>query len=123
MYYQMVIQKIKDLLKDHNHILIDYTDKFINDKSMIENLKIFLKMDEKTRLNIYENVVFLIDGPKLKKYHFDFFNLLRVNGHVFDTNVLLLKNCGHSFMYDKYSINNSVVHFINIKREIHNCNI
>ena len=26
----MEIQKMKDLLKDHNHILIDYSDKFID---------------------------------------------------------------------------------------------
>ncbi len=113
----MEIQKIRDLLKDHNHLLIDYTDTFINNKSMIENLKIFLKMDEKTRLNKYENVVFLLDGPKLKKHHLIFFNLLRVNGHISDINMLLLKNCGHSFMYDRYSINNSVLHFINIKKK------
>ena len=70
----MEYTKLKKLLKEHNHVLIDYTDKFINDKSMIENLKTYLEFDEKTRSIKYDHVVFLLDVKKLEIKNYDFYH-------------------------------------------------
>ena len=101
----MEIQKMKDLLKDHNHILIDYSDKFIdtdyeisigNNKYISRASKIYLEIKDKTKEDKYDNVVFLLDISKLVKYNHVFFMLLiknsamRINPQ--QTNVYMLHN-------------------------------
>jgi hypothetical protein len=63
----MEYTKLKQLLKEHNHILIDYTDKFINtdymislgyNKSISRASQIYLEIHDKTKLEKYKNVVF-----------------------------------------------------------------
>ena len=77
----MEIQKIKDLSKDHNQILIDYSDKFIdtnynvplgNNKYTTRASQIFKEIHDKTKEDKYKNVVFLLDISKLVKYNHNF---------------------------------------------------
>ena len=81
----MELQKLKELLKTHNHLLIDYTDKFINtdyeislgnNKYVSRASQIYLEIDDKTKQDKYKNVVFLLDISKLVKYNKRFYNLL-----------------------------------------------
>ena len=59
----MEIQKIRDLLKDHNQILIDYSDKFIdtnynlplgNNKYTTRASQIFKEIHDKTKEDKYK---------------------------------------------------------------------
>ena len=101
----MEIQKMKDLLKDHNHILIDYSDKFIdtdyeisigNNKYISRASQIYLEIKDKTKEDKYDNVVFLLDISKLVKYNHVFFMLLIKNSAMSinpqQTNVYMLHN-------------------------------
>jgi len=81
----MEIQKMKDLLKDHDHILIDYSDKFIDtnyeisigdNKYISRASQIYLEINDKTKEDKYNNVVFLLDISKLVKYNHVFFYVI-----------------------------------------------
>ena len=63
----MEIKKIRDLLKDHTKILIDYSDKFIdtdyiipldNNKFTTRASQIFKEIHDKTTEDKYKNVFF-----------------------------------------------------------------
>ncbi len=45
----MTIQKLKDLLNINNHVLIDYTEEFINIECMDSAYNIYLLIDDKTK--------------------------------------------------------------------------
>ena len=72
----MEIQNIRDLLKDHNKILIDYSDKFVdtdynvplgNNKYTTRASQIFKEIHDKTTEDKYKNVIFLLDISRLMK--------------------------------------------------------
>ena len=72
----MEIQKIKELLKDHSHVLIDYSDKFIdtdyniplgNNKYTTKASQIFKEIHDKTKEDKYKNVVFPAGYFKIRK--------------------------------------------------------
>ncbi len=80
----MELQKLRELLKTHNHLLIDYTDKFINtdyeislgnNKYISRASQIYLELDNKARQEKYKNVVFLLDISKIVKYNKSFYNI------------------------------------------------
>ena len=94
----MEIQKIRDLLKDHKHLLIDYSDKFIdtdynvplgNNKYTTKSSQIFKEIQDKTKEDKYKNVVFLLDISKLIKYNHNFYTSLsrKQNIPTYSTNI------------------------------------
>ena len=134
----MEIEKIKILLKNHNHILIDYTDKFINsddeiqlgnNKYMSKASKIYLEVFEKTKEDKYKNVVFLLDISRLVKYNNTFYNLLIMNEEIVknNTNLYLIKNCNNNFVFPIGDFENYKKVFtdviINQKNDIYICNV
>ena len=98
----MELQNLKELLKNHNHVLIDYTDTFINTDFMISNgnnefmsraSQIYLKMHDKCKQDKYKNVVFLLDISKLVIYNHNFYKLLVKNDGISPkTDIYFLKN-------------------------------
>ena len=66
----MELQNLKELLKNHNHVLIDYTDKFIdkdyeislgNKTYMSRASQIYLELDDKTKQDKYKKTMDLFD--------------------------------------------------------------
>ena len=132
----MEIQKLKKLLKDHNHVLIDYTDKFKNsdyeislgnNEYMSRASQLYLEIDDKTKEDKYKNVVFLLDISKLVKYNHNFYMLLVKIGDISPkTDVYFLKNCGNFcwFKIDEFEMNKKmIVDIINQKNESYECNV
>ena len=132
----MEIQKIKQLLKLNKHVLIDFTDKFINtdyeillekNKYISKASEIYLEIDNKLKENKYKNVVFLLNISLLIKHNYNFYMLLLKNKEIpLHTNIYLLKNSNNFcwFKIDEFEINKKIIiDFISNKNELYNCNV
>jgi hypothetical protein len=129
----MEVQKIRDLLKDHNHLLIDYSDKFINidDKDDIDIAKLsqrYFNIYNKLKDDKYSNVVFLLNISKLFKYNHKFYILFLKDIEIpsYTTNIYLLKNSFNScwIVSGEFETNiNKITDFINQKYVLIACNV
>ena len=133
----MELQKLKELLKTHNHLLIDYTDKFINtdyeislgnNKYISRASQIYLEIDDKTKQDKYKNVVFLLDISKLVKYNKRFYNLLVKNKEIIitSTNLYLIKNSENYCVFLKDNIDKykkMIIEVINKKTSSYTCDV
>ena len=132
----MEFTKLKELLEEYKHILIDYTDKFINtdyniqldnNKYTTKASQIYLEIDDKTKEDKYKNVVFLLDISKLVKYNHNFYMLLVKIGDISPkTDVYFLKNCDNFcwFKIDEFEMNKKmIIDIINQKNESYECNV
>jgi len=134
----MEIENIKNFLKSKNHVLIDYTDKFINsndeiplgdDKYMSKASQIFLDVHEKTKQHKYNNVVFLLDISKLAKYNYTFYKLLSKNEEwaTTATNFYMMQNCNNKYIipFGDFEKNKKIVLevLINQKNDIYSCHV
>ena len=133
----MEIQKIKELLKDHSHVLIDYSDKFIdtdyniplgNNKYTTKASQIFKEIHDKTKEDKYKNVVFLLDISKLEKYNHNFYRSLskKQNIPTYSTNIYFMNNSNKAccFNIDEFETSKKmIIDFINDKKELCECNV
>jgi hypothetical protein len=127
----MELQKIKELLKTHNHILIDYTDQFINtdEKDDISKLsQIYFNIYNKLKYDKYNNVVFLLNISKLFKYNNKFYIsfLKDIEIPSYTTNIYLLKNSFNTcwIVSGEFETNkNKIIGFINQKYELIACDV
>ena len=133
----MELQNLKELLKNHNHVLIDYTDKFIdtdyeislgNKKYMSRASQIYLELDDKTKQDKYKNVVFLLDISKLVIYNNTFCRLLLKNEDmkVNTTNLYMLKNSDNVCVFQINELNQHkrmIIDVINQKTSAYTCNV
>jgi hypothetical protein len=131
----MEIKKIRDLLKDHNKILIDYSDKFIdtdyivplgNNKYTTRASQIFKEIHDKTTEDKYKNVIFLLDISRLIKYNYNFYISLSKtkNIPIYSTHVYFLKNFNNAccFSIDEFETSRKIINnFINNEKEL--CNV
>jgi hypothetical protein len=121
------MQKMTDFLKIHKHVLIDYTDEFINIECLDRAYNIYLLIDDKTKKEKYNNIVFLLDILKLVKYNRNFYILL-VNKSIIPpkTDLYFLKNSANFcyFKINEFEINKKMISdFIKQKLESYDCNV